>query len=164
MSTDIKRQIEELNRRLPAELSEADHRRFAAAQSKAEGAYQAFGDSAPQWVNGETLTQYRQRLLGKFKQHSEQWKNVELSKLGDETALSVAETTIYADALNCAHDPANVPAGTLREVTETDFSGRKITRFFGDPEATWAPFKSPSQLVVGFIRNGAHVNDIFVSR
>jgi hypothetical protein len=39
------------------------------------------------------------------------------------------------------------PVGPLREVTETcPRTGRVTTRFFGDPEECWAPFKQPRLL------------------
>lgn len=133
------------------EMPEEDRQKFVAAQMKAERIAQAFGDSqgAPRWLQGECLTQYRQRLLGKYKQHSANWKAVELAKLNAD-ALDIVETQVYADAYQAATRPTSVEAGTLRSVTETDYTGRRITRFYGDPNAAWEPFKRAPRLVSGW--------------
>lgn len=148
-SADLATQIADLRKQIPVELAEEDRARFVDVQSKAERVAQAFGDFAPRWMSGESLPQYRQRLLSKFKQHSADWKGVDLAKLGDD-ALAVAETKIYADAWGAATRPVNIEGGTLREVTENDRTGRKITRFYGDPEACWGPFKQPARHVTGW--------------
>jgi hypothetical protein len=144
-------QLVSLQKRIPTELRDEDRQKFVAAQMKAERVAQAFGDSqgAPRWLQGESLTQYRQRLLGKYKQHSANWKGVELSKLNAD-ALDIVETQVYADAYQAATSPSTVEAGTLRSVTETDYTGRRITRFYGDPEACWGPFKRQARLVSGW--------------
>lgn len=148
-NSDLHAKIADLQKRIPVELAEADRALFVDAQSKAERVAQAFGDSAPRWVSGETLTQYRQRLLGKFKSHSKAWKDADLRDFKD-SALDTVETQVYADAWQAAIRPANVEGGMLREVTENDRTGRKITRFYGDPEACWGPFKQPARHVTGW--------------
>jgi hypothetical protein len=40
--------------------------------------------------------------------------------------------------------------GTLRMVITVDETGRRIRKFFGDPEACWGPFKQPTRRVTGF--------------
>lgn len=147
----LREQLAALERRIPVELPEADRARFVDAQSQAERVAQAFGDSAgaPRWVSGETLSQYRQRLLSKYKTHSAPWKDVDLTKLGDD-ALAVAERQVYADAMGAALHPASIEGGSLRMVTETDDTGRRIRRFFGDPEACWGAFKQPTRMVVAW--------------
>lgn len=142
----IERQIADLQRRIPPQITSADREKFADAHAKAERVAQAFGDSASPWVNGETLTQYRQRLLSTLKRHSSQWKDVDPRKLSGR-ALDVAESQIFGDAWAAAIDPAQIPAGTLRMVTEQDDTGRKIHRFYGDPEACWSPFKSQRRVI-----------------
>jgi hypothetical protein len=151
-TADLRRQLAELEKRIHVELPEAERARMVAVQSKAETVAQAFSDSAhaPRWVNGETEHQYRVRLLSTFKPASPAWKSVDLTKLGDSAALDLAETTIYADAMKFAHDPATAPEGTLREVVETDRTGRKISRFVGSAGACWAPFKAQARLVTGW--------------
>jgi hypothetical protein len=122
---------------------------FLAAQSKAQRVALAHGDSAPGPVQGETLTQYRVRLATPFQLHSATWSRVRLSSLAPD-ALKVAEDAIYADSLIHAADPANVPEGTLREVTEVDRTGRRISRFIGSPESCWGPFKAPTRYVTAW--------------
>lgn len=145
----ISAKIADLERRIPVELPEADRARLVDAQSKAERVAQAFGDSAPRWTSSENELQYRVRLLGKFKPHSKEWREVDLGKLGAD-ALAIAENKIYADAWDAAIRPASVEGGVLREVTETDRTGRKITRFYGDTDVCWAPFKQVPRLVTGW--------------
>lgn len=149
-SADWRTQIAELAKRIPTEMQEADRAKFVDVQSKAERVAQAFGDSVEKrWVHGETLPQYRVRMASKFKQHSPDWKDVDLSTVND-SALAVAEKMIYADAWQAAIHPVDVEAGTLREVTETDRTGRKIHKFYGDPGAAWDVFKQRPRLVTGW--------------
>jgi hypothetical protein len=122
---------------------------FRDAQVRADKVYQGFGDSAPPAVDGELLPAYRLRLLRGLKQHSPDWKNTDLVRL-PEDILAVAERTILADAAREIASPTNVPAGTLLQRIEQDATGRKITRFHGDPEACWAPFKSEPKYVVAW--------------
>ncbi|HEY6922803.1 MAG TPA: hypothetical protein VI653_04985 [Steroidobacteraceae bacterium] len=148
---DVMAAIRALESRIPVELSETDRAQFVSAQSRCERVAQAFGDSAgaPRWLSGETLPQYQRRLLGSYKQHSAAWKDKDLTKV-DASVLDIAETQIYADAMTAAIRPANVAAGTLIERVETDRTGRKISKFSGDPEACWGPFKQPARRVSGF--------------
>ncbi len=150
-NTALKAQIAELERRIPVELPEADRARFIDAQMKAERVAQTFGDSAgaPRWANGETLAQYQRRLASKYKGHSPAWKDKDLAKL-DASVLDVVADQIYADAIAAAINPANIERGTLMERTETDRTNRRITKFFGDPEACWGPFKQPVRIVTGW--------------
>ncbi len=122
---------------------------FGEVQARADRVAQAFGDSAPPPVRGESLRQYRRRLLSKFAAHSVRWRGVALHRL-DDRALAVAEGQVHADALAFAHDPANAPAGALRMITETDETGRRIRRFVGDPENCWGVFKQPTRIVTSW--------------
>lgn len=145
----VSAQIADLQRRIPPAITPADRERFADAQAKAERVAQAFGDSASPWVRGETLTQYRRRLLSTLKPHSAQWKDVDTRKL-DGAALDTVEQQVFADAWTAALDPANVPEGTLRMVVDRDETGRPIRKFIGDPEACWGPFKRPGKIVTAW--------------
>ena len=127
--------------------------RAAAAefQSRADSAFQSFSvaDSAPRWLQGESLTGYKQRLLSKLKTHSSGWRDVNLYNIRERAALDTAADMIFADSIAYAKSPSSVPEGRLRQVIETDATGRKISRFYGDPEATWGMFKSQSRRLVG---------------
>jgi hypothetical protein len=131
-------------------VTTADSTAFIGAQIKAERVAQAFGDSAgaPRWMNGEQLGDYRLRLLSPYKRHSQAWAAVPVEAL--DGVLDVAETQIYADALVAASSPSVIGAGQLREVIEVDRTGRRITKFAGDPEACWGPFKQAPLRVTGF--------------
>jgi len=146
--SDIARRIEELSRRI-TDVPETERGLYIDAQMKADAVFQAFGDGhAPRYVNGEALPDYQRRLLTKYKGHSAHWKDVDLSKV-DASVLGVAQAQIYADAMLAASAPSSVAAGTLRESIETDRTGRRISKFVGDPEACWGPFKQPRRGVTG---------------
>ena len=117
-------------------------------QSKAESAYQAHGLRAPARVFGEPVDDYRRRLLRPLLPHSNTWGAVSLSTLPD-SALRIVEQEVFSDSV-AAGTRSGHGAGPLREVVETDRSGRKISRFFGDPEDTWSPFKMESRDVTGW--------------
>jgi hypothetical protein len=153
--SDTRRMIEDLAKRIPIEISDADRAQFVTVQMKADPVYQAFGDgSAPRFVSGESLTDYQRRLLTKYKGHSKHWKDVDLAK-ADSAVLGVAEAQIYADAMLAAAAPSSVPVGTLREIVDTDRTGRRISKFIGDAEACWSPFKQPLRNVIGMKTNHA---------
>jgi hypothetical protein len=130
-------------------MDDETRRVFISAQSKAEQVAQALGHEAPPPVNGETLPQYRVRLLSQYKSYSPEWKNVDLAKLPGN-ALDVIEPKVYADAMAEARSPRNVPEGELREIIETDRAGRRISKFFGDAEVCWGRFKQPTRFVTGW--------------
>lgn len=138
-----RRRIASLERRAPAQIAENQRALFAEVQARADKVMHAFGDSSgvrPP-VNGESLVQYRRALLRPLQKHSPAWKDVDLTKVNDETALRVAETQIYADASAAALHPVDPVGETLRQVIEEDRTGRKIIRWSGSPRAAWAPFK-----------------------
>ena len=145
----IKARLDDLDKRL-TELPPAERAKFIGAQMKAERVAQAFGDSAgaPRWLNGEAFADYQRRLLGTYKQHSAAWKDKDLAIVHD-SVLDIAETQIYADAVAAASSPSVIGAGVLRESVDTDRTGRKITRFTGDPEACWGAFKHARRAVSG---------------
>lgn len=71
-----------------------------------------------------------QRLAPKSRYH-----NADLNLVSDKRTLREVFYQIADDATAAAYDPQTVPAGTLREVVETDRTGRRLTRFVGSP--TW---------------------------
>jgi len=145
--------LRDIHRRLPREMPEAERGRFVEAQARADRVAQAFGDTAPRWLNGESLLQYRRRLARTFQHHSGDWKGVDLSRIADEAALDIAERRIYADAMEAALHPADTSTPFLRPISETDRAGRKITRFVGSIEATFGPFKQRARRVTKFNRD-----------
>jgi hypothetical protein len=146
-NADILKTIADLQRQMPAQLSGEDRVKFSASQELAHKIAMAFGDSegAPPPLNGETLPEYRRRLLRPYKQHSKDWKDVDLTTIND-AALAVAETKIYADAQQAAEHPTDLPEGVLRKVTRVDQAGRTIHSFVGSDEAAaWRPFMFPTR-------------------
>jgi hypothetical protein len=132
-------------------LCEGLRQEFIRAQARVDSVAKLFGDFAPPWFAGERLSQYRARLLRPYLPHSKSWKDVDLTSFADK-ALDVVESQVYSDAKREAAAPTNVPTGTLVERVSTDATGRRITKFHGDPEVCWAPFKVPSRAVVGWAK------------
>lgn len=141
-NTDLVQKLASIERRLPAILSDEDKGAFADAQMRCDAAYQAWNlGQAPAALNGETLADYRVRLLSKIKQHSKLYKDSNLGALAiaDSAAFSVVEGAIVNDAVDasCKSITAGAP---LREQVTRAASGHIVTKFVGDSSVTWAPF------------------------
>jgi hypothetical protein len=145
----MQQQIDALMRQAPAVLTPEMRATMVGYQSKAERVHQAFGDSAgaPPPVMGESVTDYRIRLLSKYQPLSKAYKDADLSKIGDEKVFASVEDAIYADALAEASNPSTFEAGRLIPIKATDHAGRVITRYKGDPNACWDQFNPPHRLV-----------------
>lgn len=146
--SDLRREIAELKTRIPTELSDEERNELADAQVKADSVFAAFGNRAPQPLAGEKPMVYRRRLMVQLQEHSADYKGVDLSSIADAQVLKIAEKQIYADAQSAAS--LSVGPGQLREIKRADATGRQISTFEGDPEATWAPFKSGKRQIIGF--------------
>lgn len=138
---------------LPKPMTDADYAAMAEHQSRADSAYNAFGDRAPAPLRGESLDAYRCRLLGALKKHSKEWATVDLARL-DSAVLDIAENKIYADSAVAARDPSGMPVHMLREVRSSDESGRVIKSFVGSPKAWMNEFKGVTSLSQ-FTKKGA---------
>jgi hypothetical protein len=145
----LRTQVEELSRRMPAELPDDLRTKMVAHQTKAERVAQAFGDSAgaPRYLNGETEMQYAVRLANKYKTHSPRFKNADLSLVADPAVFAHVEDAIYADAMAAALNPKDLPDNVLIPRTIADATGRKITKFLGTAGACWNRFKMPYRFV-----------------
>ena len=130
----LKSRIADLEKRLPAERNDDDHRTMTSYQAKADSVYELFGKQAPRFLPGEAGLAYRRRLVEGFKEHSTAWKPVELATLAD-AAFTVAEEQIYADAAVAAKNAEGVEDGGLRMVPGTTPSGHKKVEFFGRTSA-----------------------------
>ena len=145
MSDEIARkEIEELKKKLPKEMTTEEEEKYADEQAKADAVYHLASQRAPRWHNGETLRAYMVRLAGKVKHHSEDWKAVDLGKL-DPTSFNVAQRMIYADAQKALRSPASAPHGTLRQIIRKGPGNRDIFEFVGDPAAWMDDFKMQRQ-------------------
>ena len=127
---------------------------MADAQAKADSVYAAFGKSASRPLAGETLLNYRKRLLRPLQVHSDAYKSVDLKGLKDAALLAIAEKAIFADALVAAK-VTTAHADQLVEHVQTDRAGRRISTFTGSMGAWLNDFKVPSSRVVAFNTPGS---------
>ena len=122
-----------------ADATSENRHAFAGAQLRLDSACQAWGHSARPPLAGESLRDYRISLLNDLKPHSKAYKDSDLSTIGDEAAFSNIEGIIINDAIEASTN--NVVHGApLRKVTSTNDMGHRVTKLYGDPAVTWAPF------------------------
>lgn len=138
-SAEIRGMISDMDKRMKPRTDE-ERKLFADAQAFADDAYSMFGDSAPRPMDGETLPDYRRRLLSKMQLHSVAFKDSKLEAIADSTAFDAIEKSIYADAQKAAMSPESIPMDQLRSFTRKDVTGRQITTFGGQPRAWMSNF------------------------
>lgn len=126
---------------------EADLAALADAQARADSVAAAFGDSAPRPLNGESVLAYRKRLVGRYKQHSDAWKGVDLAAVSDAAMLDVVERQVYADAMTAARHPTVSADEGLREVRTVSDAGHRVTTFVGNMSSWTNQFKLPGRAV-----------------
>jgi len=141
--------LDDLSRRMPRVLADADRDAFADAQARADSVYHALGSVAPRPMDGEDLIAYRRRLAKGVQQHSGTWGKISLGTLGAD-AFAVAEAQVYADAMTYSRNPTDLPEDELREVSNTDRTGRRVTSFVGKPGAWMQNFSAGRRIVAGF--------------
>jgi colicin import membrane protein len=147
-SEAMQARIKDLEARLPKARTDSDYGAMADAQAKADDAYQAFGDSAPAPLNGETLSDYQRRLATGLKRHSTKWKDVDLYALPDAVA-DIARADVYADASAAAlAPPDDLAPGQFMEVRKRNpLTGGNIVEFRG--KGTFiGSMKRPSRQVI----------------
>ena len=132
--------------------STASRSDFAAAQIKANRVANAYGDAAPAPLAGERLLDYRARLASMYQKYSGAFKNSDLHKIGDASAMTGIEDAIYNDALSEARHPtsASLAPGQLRAITTLDAANRPITRYYGESSACWDQFNPPHRYITRF--------------
>lgn len=146
---DVRGMIERVTAQLPKAMTDADRERFAAIQERADPAFQAFGDSAPRPLEGETPLTYESRLATKMQNHSAKWKGKRLTAVADADILDGIATEIYQDAIKAARRGAELQPGQLREHRRETGTGHIIVEFEGDP-ATWMDrFSGPAARSAG---------------
>jgi hypothetical protein len=104
------------------------------AQSQINPIYSMGGSSAPQICEGESIRNYRIRLLQPLQHTSVAYAKLDSSEFKKLPAsvFAIAEQTIRNDADKCARNPvAGAPDGSLREFTVEDRAGRRVTQFAG---------------------------------
>jgi len=123
-------------------------------QARADNAYRhALGCGAPPRLSGESLPEYRIRLVHGLKGFSERWKRIDrpgLAGVARSGALGVAEEQVFNDAI--ASVRRNV--GPLRKVTEVDpDTGLRMTKFYGDPHSWLDQFSNATRYLTGINTN-----------
>ena len=152
-AAETRKRIDELDRKMPKQMTDADYEAMADAQAEADKVHHAFGDSAPRPLQGEDLLAYRRRLATGLKKHSSAWKEVDLYGV-PEAVLKIAEKQVYADSMQVALNPMDLPSGQLREVKTRDSTGRTISTFVGKPGAWLGQFTAHRRRLAG-ISNGS---------
>jgi hypothetical protein len=142
----LESQIKGIKRETPREEMDA----LAASQSRADAVAAMFNDRAPPATPGETPLDYRKRLIGRFKRHSERFKEARFDSM-DANTLGVVEDIVYMDAMNAAHSTADAQTGVLIPYIER-FGNREITKFHGDVGAFIAPFVPQNPQVCKILR------------
>lgn len=141
--TEMRKKLADMERTLPKQISDADYSAMADHQARADKVFQAFGDSAPSPLRGETLQGYRLRLANNLKQHSDDLKKADLGAIADDTAFTLIEQRVYADALQAAERPADLPPGMLREIVKHDrHTGGRVIEFVGSRQPGGSTFIS----------------------
>jgi hypothetical protein len=120
---------------------------FADAQARADSVFAQFGQQAPPPLQGERLLPYQIRMARKLQQHSKIWAKTDLAAVAkaDRGAFENALTMIYADAVQAARSPTDLPPMTLREVVKRRPGGGEESTFVGDAIACWLPFMAPGR-------------------
>jgi hypothetical protein len=137
---------------LTEENTMATRSEFIAAQAKADRVANAYGDAAPAPMTGETLMAYRARLASVYQKFSKSFKDSDLHRIGDPSAMAGIEDTIYNDAMAEARHPtaASLAPGQLRAITTMDASNRPVTRYHGDIAAFMDQFNPPHRYITRF--------------
>ena len=138
-NTALRQRIAAIEAKLPQDRSDDDHRSMSAAQARADSVYELFGQKAPRFMSGESISEYRRRLVRGFAEHSAAWKTVDVGALPD-SAFAVAEEQIYADAAFAAKNATGVEDGGLRMVPGSTASGHKTVEFYGRPSSWMGRF------------------------
>ncbi len=143
----IRDDVDKLRRRIE-DRSDEEHAAFGDTQARADEAFSALGSQAPRPLSGETLMDYRLRLIRKLQVHSPKWKDGNLPAIAraDAKHFGHIEAEIYADAQAAAREPTDIPLGQLREVTKRDrMTGRVMHEFYGNPLTWMQQFMLPGQ-------------------
>ncbi len=139
---DLQRQIAEVRTQLAsmtAERPRNERDALASAQARADSVESMFGRRASAPLPGERPLDYRKRLVRDLQRYSPAFRDVRLDS-ADAGLLDVLEEQVYADAAKAGRSGEAVAPLALVPVVETDSSGRKATRYFGDPIAWMAPY------------------------
>jgi hypothetical protein len=108
-----------------------------------------YGHAADAPRANESDIGYTRRILKSASRYSATWAGVDFDKL-PTSALPVAVTQVIDGGVQTFRR-TGAGTGQLREEVTHDHSGRKLIKFYGDPENCWAPFKdNVMRLVTGW--------------
>jgi hypothetical protein len=146
VADDAKHRSDSLKRRTRVErIDEQIHDwrnedRFFAFQARSDSVAQLWGGHAAKPMAGETLGNYKRRVVTTWQRLSPTYKDVNLKVLqkADGVAFNIAIDDILTHADAEGRRPTRVPMGTLIERTETK-GGHQYTRFFGRPISWMGP-------------------------
>lgn len=148
--SEVRTRLADMESRMPKVLSDADIAKIAQTQSRADGVFRAFGDSAPAPIAGESALGYRKRMIGKLKEHSAAWSAMPMEAISD-SIIDVVESQVYADAAVAARSPVAAAGMGLREMITRSRAGHEISTFVGRISDFTSMFKPPvRKFVSGF--------------
>jgi hypothetical protein len=147
MKNDLRNQDQDYghDRQLRADSIKAE------AQIRADACASQFGRSAPKPMDGETVRNYRVRLLRPYQHNCAEFKELstaELRRLPDKT-FNAVERRIYADATQASSSPS-VAKGYLQMVKKQDETGRTHIIWHGEPRVWLSQFSHPTRRVAAF--------------
>jgi hypothetical protein len=138
--------LSDVQKMLPKELTDVEHRTMLDHQARADRVFQAFSDSAPRPLSGENEIGYRRRLANKLKVHSPKWSKAKLDSL-DGDVFDNIEAEIYSDAMTVGTSPAAVAPGTM-QTRITHQGGHEIREYIGEPRAWMDDVVGPARQYV----------------
>lgn len=143
----LKDRMDEMEGKIPKDLTDEDAAEMADAQHKADSVYSALGQSAPRPAAGETPLAYRRRALKGLQQHSRAFKDTDLAKL-DATALKPIGEIILNDAIAFANSPNSGPRDRITYTKTRTDAGHTVLTPRGNIGAFLAPFRAQSKAAV----------------
>lgn len=138
-----------------ADAAEKDAEAIADVQARADAVYADFGKQARAPMSGESLLNYRKRLLKGLQMHSPTYKDVDIITIADAALLNIAEKQVYADAAAVARNPVPEKPGELVVVVRKDEAGRPVKTYHGNMNSWLGAFKTSGMQVAKFNTSGS---------
>ena len=120
--------------------------RAADLQRSADELFSLYGRSADAPRADESDEGYMRRTLESAKRYSSTFCGFDFvgPRAQPRECLPSAWESIVADGVKAFKEPV----GAMRSAITTDDSGRRIRKFYGDPENCWSPFKALARIAV----------------
>jgi hypothetical protein len=138
----------------PAQIAARVEREAAhLVHTRAESVFNEYGRSAPLRNDGESILQYRLRIVNELKPNSSK-AHLEISRGIDAASLAPIEREIYSDAAQNRWHPVDLKPGQMREVVKIDPLGREVHEFVSGAgsrglfKQVYGEFIGPTQLGV----------------